>query len=135
MGNIDSLRDWGDARDYVKGMHLILQQDKADDYVLATGEMHSVREFIERAFAEVGRILIWRGKGVDEEGLDDKTGQVLVKVDPRYFRLTEVDLLLGDPSKARTVLGWKHEITFPMLVKEMVAADLKKVAAEGPRNP
>jgi GDPmannose 4,6-dehydratase len=135
MGNIDSLRDWGDARDYVKGMHLILQQDKADDYVLATGEMHSVRQFIERAFAEVGRTLTWRGKGVDEEGLDDKTGQVLVKVDPRYFRPTEVDLLLGDPSKARNVLGWKHEITFPMLVKEMVAADLKKVTAEGPRNP
>jgi GDPmannose 4,6-dehydratase len=134
MGNIDSLRDWGDARDYVKGMYLILQQDKADDYVLATGEMHSVREFIERAFAEVGRTLTWRGKGADEEGLDDKTGEVLVKVDPRYFRPTEVDLLLGDPTKARTVLGWKHEITFPMLVKEMVASDLKKVAAEGHRS-
>ena len=134
MGNIDLLRDRGNARDYVKGMHLILQQDKADDYVLATGEMHSVREFIERAFAEVGRTLTWRGKGVDEEGLDDKTGQVLVKVDPRYFRPTEVDLLLGDPTKARTVLGWKHEITFPMLVKEMVAADLKKITADGPRN-
>jgi GDPmannose 4,6-dehydratase len=134
MGNLDSLRDWGDARDYVKGMYLILQQAKPDDYVLATGEMHSVREFIERAFAEVGRALTWRGKGVDEEGVDDKTGQVLVKVDPRYFRPTEVDLLLGDPSKARNILGWKHEITFPMLVKEMVASDLKKVAEEGPRN-
>jgi len=133
MGNLDSLRDWGDARDYVKGMYLILQQDKPDDYVLATGEMHSVREFIERAFAEIGRSIAWRGKGVDEEGLDDKTGDVLVKVDPRYFRPTEVDLLLGDPSKARTMLGWKHEITFPMLVKEMMAADLKKVS-EGPRN-
>src|SRR3954468_16623244 len=132
MGNLDSLRDWGDARDYVKGMHLVLQQDKPDDYVLATGEMHSVREFIERAFAEVGRTLSWRGKGVDEEGVDDKTGQALVKVDPRYFRPTEVELLLGDPSKARTVLGWKHEITFPMLVKEMVAYDLRKVSAEGP---
>jgi GDPmannose 4,6-dehydratase len=134
MGNLDSLRDWGDARDYVKGMHLILQQDKPDDYVLATGEMHSVREFIERAFAEVGRTVTWRGKGVDEEGVDDKTGDLLVKVDPRYFRPTEVDLLLGDPSKARTMLGWKHEITFPMLVKEMVACDLGRVAAEGPRN-
>ena len=134
MGNIDSLRDWGDARDYVKGMHLILQQPKPDDYVLATGEMHSVREFIELAFAEVGRKVAWRGKGVDEEGVDDKTGQVLVKVDPRYFRPTEVDLLLGDPSKARKVLGWKHEISFPQLVKEMVASDLKTVAAEGPRN-
>ena len=134
MGNLDSLRDWGDARDYVKGMYLILQQDKPDDYVLATGEMHSVREFIERAFAEVGRSIAWRGKGVDEEGLDDKNGDVLVKVDPRYFRPTEVDLLLGDPSKARTGLGWKHEITFPMLVKEMMAADLRKVSEEGPRN-
>ena len=134
MGNLDSLRDWGDARDYVKGMYLILQQDKPDDYVLATGEMHSVREFIERAFAEIGRNIAWRGKGVDEEGLDDKTGDVLVKVDPRYFRPTEVDLLLGDPSKARTMLGWKHEITFPMLVKEMMAADLKKVSEEGPRS-
>jgi GDPmannose 4,6-dehydratase len=134
MGNIDSLRDWGDARDYVKGMHLILQQDRPDDYVLATGEMHSVREFIELAFAETGRKIAWRGKGVDEEGVDDKTGAVLVKIDPRYFRPTEVEMLLGDPSKARKVLGWKHEINFPMLVKEMVASDLKKVAAEGPRS-
>src|ERR1044071_4154501 len=88
MGNIDSLRDWGDARDYVKGMHLILQQDKPDDYVLATGEMHSVREFIERAFAEVGRIIAWRGEGVEEEGFDERNGEVLVKIDPRYFRPT-----------------------------------------------
>jgi GDPmannose 4,6-dehydratase len=134
MGNIDSLRDWGDARDYVKGMYLMLQQDKPDDYVLATGEMHSVREFIEVAFAEVGRKIIWRGKGVDEEGLDGKTGDVLVKIDPRYFRPTEVELLLGDPSKARKVLGWKHEIAFPQLVKEMVASDLKQIADEGPRK-
>src|SRR5438874_2217468 len=134
MGNIDSLRDWGDARDYVRGMYLILQQDKPDDYVLATGEMHSVREFIELAFAEVGRKIAWRGRGVDEEGVDDKTGDVLIKIDPRYFRPTEVDLLLGDPSKARRVLGWKHEITFPQLVKEMVASDLDKVAEEGQRN-
>ena len=134
MGNIDSLRDWGDARDYVKGMYLILQQDRPDDYVLATGEMHTVREFIERAFAEVGRKITWRGKGVDEEGLDDATGDVLVKIDPRYFRPTEVELLLGDPSKARKVLGWKHEITFPNLVKEMVASDLKVVLTEGLRN-
>jgi GDPmannose 4,6-dehydratase len=134
MGNIDSQRDWGDARDYVKGMQLILQQDKPDDYVLATGEMHSVREFIELAFAEIGRKIVWHGRGVDERGVDDKTGHALVKIDPRYFRPTEVDLLLGDPSKARKVLGWKHEITFPRLVKEMVASDLKKVAADGPRN-
>jgi len=134
MGNIDSLRDWGDARDYVKGMYLILQQDKPDDYVLATGEMHSVREFIELAFAEVGRKIAWRGKGVEEEGFDERSGEVLVKIDPRYFRPTEVDLLLGDPSKARKVLGWTHEITFPQLVKEMVASDLQRVASEGPRN-
>jgi len=134
MGNIDSMRDWGDARDYVKGMHMILQQDKPNDYVLATGEMHSVREFIELAFAETGRKIAWRGKGIDEQGVDDKTGDVLVKIDPRYFRPTEVDLLLGDPSKARKVLGWKHEITFPRLVKEMVASDLEKVADEGSRN-
>jgi GDPmannose 4,6-dehydratase len=134
MGNIDAKRDWGDARDYVKGMHLILQQDKPDDYVLATGETHSVREFIELAFAEVGRKIAWRGKGVDEEGLDEKTGGVLVKIDPRYFRPTEVDLLLGDSAKARKALGWKHEITFPQLVKEMVASDLKKVAVEGQHN-
>ena len=134
VGNIDAKRDWGDARDYVKGMYLILQQDRPDDYVLATGETHSVREFIELAFAEVQRKIAWRGQGAGEEGLDERTGEVLVKIDPRYFRPTEVDLLLGDPSKARKVLGWKHEITFPNLVKEMVASDLKKVAAEGPRN-
>lgn len=134
MGNIDAKRDWGDARDYVKGMYLILQQDRPDDYVLATGETHSVREFIELAFAEVGRKVAWRGKGAAEEGLDDRTGEVLVKIDPRYFRPTEVDLLLGDATKARKVLGWTHEITFARLVKEMVASDLKKVAAEGPRN-
>ncbi len=134
MGNIDSLRDWGDARDYVKGMYLILQQDKPDDYVLATGEMHTVREFIEVAFAEVGRVIVWRGEGESEEGVDDQTGDVLVKIDPRYFRPTEVELLLGDPSKARKLLGWKHEIAFPQLVKEMVASDLKKIAAEGQRN-
>jgi GDPmannose 4,6-dehydratase len=134
MGNIDSLRDWGDARDYVKGMHLILQQDTPDDYVLATGEMHTVREFIELAFAEVRRKITWHGNGVDEQGVDEKSGEVLVKIDSRYFRPTEVELLLGDPSKARKVLGWKHEITFPQLVKEMVASDLKVVLAEGQRN-
>jgi GDPmannose 4,6-dehydratase len=134
MGNIDAKRDWGDARDYVKGMYMILQQDKPDDYVLATGETHSVREFIELAFSEVGRKIAWRGMGEDEEGLDDKTGDVLVKIDPRYFRPTEVDLLLGDPTKARKILGWKHEITFPQLVKVMVASDLKKIAVEGPHN-
>ena len=134
VGNLDAKRDWGDARDYVKGMWLILQQDKPDDYVLATGETHSVREFIELAFAETGRKIAWRGKDVEEEGLDSKTGDLLVKVDARYFRPTEVELLLGDPSKAQRVLGWKHEVTFPQLVKNMVASDLKKVLAEGQRN-
>ncbi len=134
VGNIDAKRDWGDARDYVKGMYLILQQDRPDDYVLATGETHSVREFIELAFAEVQRKIVWRGKDINEEGVDERTGEVLIKIDPRYFRPTEVDLLLGDASKARKVLGWKHEITFPNLVKEMVASDLNKVAAEGRRN-
>ena len=134
LGNLDAKRDWGDARDYVKGMWLMLQQDQPDDYVLATGETHPVREFVELAFAETGRKITWRGKDVEEEGLDAKTGEVIVKIDPRYFRPTEVELLLGDPTKAQTKLGWKHEVTFPQLVKNMVASDLKKVLAEGQRN-
>jgi GDPmannose 4,6-dehydratase len=134
VGNLDAKRDWGDARDYVKGMWLILQQQRPDDYVLATGETHPVREFIELAFAQIGRKIIWRGKGTQEQGLDEKTGGVLVRVDPRYFRPTEVDLLLGDPSKAQKTLGWKHEVTFPELVRNMVESDLKKVLAEGKRN-
>src|SRR6516164_10171935 len=101
-------------------MWLILQQDKPDDYVLATGEMHSVREFIELAFSHVGRKIVWRGKDADEEGIDEISGQAMVKVDQRYFRPAEVELLLGDPAKARRVLGWKHEIAFPQLVQEMV---------------
>ena len=134
MGNLDSLRDWGHARDYVKGMWLMMQQDQPDDYVLATGEMHSVREFIEKAFAEVGRQIAWSGEGVDEVGKDAKTGDVLVQVDPRYFRPTEVEQLLGDPRKAQGKLGWKHETGFEALVKEMVAADLKFIAQENRRN-
>ena len=134
LGNLDAKRDWGDARDYVKGMWLMLQQDKPDDYVLATGETHSVREFIELAFAETGKKILWRGKDVEEEGVDAKTGDVVVKVDPRYFRPTEVELLLGDPSKAQKALGWKHEVTFPQLVRNMVVSDLQKVLAEGQRN-
>jgi GDPmannose 4,6-dehydratase len=134
LGNLDSLRDWGHARDYVNGMYLILQQPRPDDYVLATGETHSVREFTERAFEEIGKKILWRGRGIDEEGIDAENGDVLVKVDARYFRPTEVDLLLGDPTKARTVLGWKHETTFAELVREMVASDLKAVGEEGPRN-
>jgi GDPmannose 4,6-dehydratase len=135
VGNLDARRDWGHARDFVKGMWMMLQQDQPGDFVLATGEMHSVREFIELAFAEVGRNIAWSGKGRDEEGRDARTDEVLVKVDPCYFRPTEVEQLLGDPTKARTQLGWKHEISFPQLVKEMVASDLKVVAAESHANP
>ena len=127
LGNLDAKRDWGHARDYVEGMWLIVQQDRPDDYVLATGRAHSVREFVEVAFAEVGRRIVWRGAGIDEKGFDDATGNLLVAVDPRYFRPTEVDILVGDPSKARARLGWKHRSSFAELVKEMVAADLATV--------
>jgi GDPmannose 4,6-dehydratase len=130
LGNLDSKRDWGHARDYVEGMWLMLQQPVPDDYVLATGEMHTVREFVERAFAIVDRQIEWRGQGIDELGVDTRTGDVLVRVDPRYFRATEVDLLLGDPTKARQKLGWSHKIGFEELVREMVHADLKLMASE-----
>jgi GDPmannose 4,6-dehydratase len=133
LGNLDAARDWGHARDYVEGMWMIVQQDEPDDYVLATGEKHSVREFVEHAFAEVGRRIAWRGKGREETGLDAKSGQVLVAIDPRYFRPTEVDLLLGDPSKARQRLGWRHKTSFADLVKEMVASDLLQVRLEKER--
>jgi GDPmannose 4,6-dehydratase len=133
LGNLDAKRDWGHARDYVEGMWMILQQDKPDDYVLATGETHSVRAFVERAFAEVGRKIVWKGKGIGEVGRDAKSGDVLVEIDPRYFRPTEVDLLLGDPRKARRVLGWKHKTTFRDMVREMVTADLKTVSEEAER--
>ena len=128
LGNLDAKRDWGHARDYVEGMWRILQQDEADDYVLATGETHSVREFVELAFGHVGRGIEWRGEGVDEEGICQKTGKVVVRIDPRYFRPTEVDLLLGDPSKAREKLGWTHTTAFRDLVKEMVEADMRLAA-------
>jgi GDPmannose 4,6-dehydratase len=130
IGNLDSKRDWGHARDYVEGMWRILQQDAPDDYVLAPGETHSVREFIELAFSKVGRIIEWKGSGIDEVGIDTASGDTLVKIDSRYFRPTEVDLLLGDPSKARRVLGWKHTVSFPELVSDMLASDLKVVAEE-----
>jgi GDPmannose 4,6-dehydratase len=133
LGNLDSERDWGHARDYVEGMWMILQQDEPDDYVLATGEKHSVREFVERAFDHVGRRIVWRGTGIKETGIDAKSGQVLVEVDPRYFRPTEVDLLLGDPSKARQKLGWRHKTSFADLVKEMVDSDLALVRLEKER--
>jgi GDPmannose 4,6-dehydratase len=130
IGNLDSQRDWGHARDYVEGMWRIVQQDAPDDYVLATGESHSVREFIELAFLKVGRKIEWRGKGVDEVGIDSASGDVLIKIDSRYFRPTEVDLLLGDASKARRVLGWKHTVAFPELVSDMLNSDLKVIAKE-----
>jgi GDPmannose 4,6-dehydratase len=133
LGNLDAERDWGHARDYVEGMWMIVQQDEPDDYVLATGEKHSVREFVEHAFAEVGRRIVWRGKGQDETGIDVKSGQVLVAIDPRYFRPTEVDMLVGDSSKARQRLGWRHRTSFADLVKEMVASDLVQVRLEKER--
>lgn len=133
LGNLNAKRDWGHARDYVEGMWRILQQDKPDDYVLATGETHSVREFVELAFAETGRTIAWRGDGLEEQGLDAKTGEMLVAVSPRYFRPAEVDVLLGDPSKAQRVLGWRHTTTFPELVSEMVASDLETVIQERKR--
>jgi GDPmannose 4,6-dehydratase len=130
IGNLDAKRDWGHARDYVEGMWRIVQQPEADDFVLATGEAHSVREFVELAFSKIERKIEWRGQGVNETGLDAATGETLVKVDERYFRPTEVDFLLGDPSKARRILGWQHTVTFPQLVEEMVSADLMAVAKE-----
>jgi GDPmannose 4,6-dehydratase len=130
LGNLEAQRDWGHARDYVEGMWRILQQDKPNDYVLATGETHSVREFAELAFAEVGITIKWEGKGVNEKGIDRASRRVLVEVDPRYFRPTEVDLLIGDPSKAKRVLGWSATTPFKSLVSEMIKADLKKVKRE-----
>src|SRR3974377_1767845 len=134
LGNLDAERDWGHARDYIEGMWMILQQREPDDYVLATGEKHSVREFAEKAFAYIGRRIEWRGKGVEEKAIDGRTGQVLIEVDSRYFRPTEVDLLLGDPSKAHQRLGWRHKTTFDQLVKEMVEGDLALVRYEQERK-
>ncbi len=124
LGNLDAQRDWGHARDYVRGMWLMVQQDQPGDYVLATGETTEVREFCEWAFADAGIAIEFRGKGVDEKGYCQKTGKCLVEVDPRYFRPTEVDLLIGDPSKAHRELGWRHQTTVRELVREMVAADM-----------
>jgi GDPmannose 4,6-dehydratase len=130
IGNLDSMRDWGHARDYVDGMWRILQQAMPDDYVLATGEMHSVREFVELAFAKIDRRIEWMGEAAEEIGKDADSGDILVRVDSRYFRPTEVELLLGDSSKARRILGWKHTVTFPELVSEMVKSDLEAIAKE-----
>jgi GDPmannose 4,6-dehydratase len=133
LGNLDAKRDWGHARDFVEGMWRILQHPEPDDYVLATGETRAVREFVEKAFAQTGVTVHWKGAGVDEQGIDAKSGRVLVRVDPRYFRPTEVDLLIGDPSKARAKLGWQHKISFDELVAEMVAADLRNVESDRSR--
>ncbi len=127
LGNLDAKRDWGFAGDYVKAMWLMLQQEKADDYVIATGQTHSVREFVELAFKNIGITIEWQGKGIQEKGLDSATGDILVEVDPRYFRPTEVDLLLGDPTKARDNLNWQAEVTLAELVKMMVTEDIKLV--------
>jgi GDPmannose 4,6-dehydratase len=132
LGNLEARRDWGHARDYVDGMWRMLQMEQADDYVLATGETHSVREFVELAFAVIGRSLEWRGRGVDEKGVDRRTGEILVSIDPRYFRPTEVEILLGDPSKACKRLGWTHTVTFPELVREMVEADRAALGRNAP---
>lgn len=125
MGNLDSLRDWGSAKDYVEGMWRILQHDTPEDFVLATGEMHSIKEFIEEAFRLKGFDIKWRGHGVDEIGYDEKTGRELVFVDPKYFRPAEVSQLLGDPTKAKNLLGWTPKTTFKDLVREMVEYDCK----------
>jgi len=130
LGNLDALRDWGHARDFVEGMWRILQQPEGDDYVLATGEIHSVREFVEISFSHVGRKIVWEGSGVDEVGYDSKSKEALVRIDPRYFRPTEVELLHGDPTKAHTRLGWKHTTKFEDLVSEMVAHDMKLAERE-----
>ena len=125
LGNLDAQRDWGHAREYVRGMWRMLQQDAPDDYVLATGVTTRVRQFVEWAFEDVGISLEWRGSGADEKGYDAATGDCLIEVDPRYFRPTEVELLLGDPAKAKRKLGWSHETPVRDLAREMVRADLK----------
>ena len=128
LGNLDALRDWGYAKDYVECMWLMLQHDKPEDFVIATGEMHSIREFCTRAFSEAGIELRWEGRGIDEKGIDVSTGKVLVEVDPKYFRPCEVEQLLGDPTKAKTLLGWNPtKTTFPELVRIMVEHDMKFV--------
>jgi GDPmannose 4,6-dehydratase len=130
LGNLDAKRDWGHARDYVEGMWRIVQHPEPDDYVLATGESHSVREFVEKAFAQIGTRIIWQGHGLHEKGVDALSGRVLVEIDPRYFRPTEVDVLLGNPAKARSKVGWQHLVSFDQLVAEMVTDDLKSLAGE-----
>jgi GDPmannose 4,6-dehydratase len=134
LGNLDARRDWGHAREYVRGMWLMMQQELPDDYVLATGETTMVRDFVTLAFQEVGIELDWQGTGVDEKGICRATGAVRVEVDPRYFRPTEVELLIGDPAKALEKLGWRHETKWQVLCREMVAADLKATERDGRGN-
>lgn len=128
LGNLDAKRDWGHARDYVEGMYRIMQHSEPSDFVLATGETHTVREFVELAFAHIGVEIQWRGEGMDEVGVNKSTGAVIVRIDQQYIRPAEVDLLLGDPSKAKAMLGWSHTTSFRDLVREMVEADLNKVS-------
>jgi GDPmannose 4,6-dehydratase len=129
LGNLDAQRDWGHARDYVEGMWLMLQQDVAEDFVLATGETHPVREFVNKSFNGVGIQLRWEGSGINEKAINVANDKVVVRVDPKYFRPAEVDLLLGNPAKAERILGWKRRVDFDSLVEEMVAADLKAAAS------
>lgn len=131
LGNLDSKRDWGHAKDYVEAMWLMLQQDEPEDFVIATGETHKVREFVEAAFAFIGKQIVWEGSGVNEVGKEADTGIVRVKVNPKYFRPTEVELLLGDPTKAKTKFGWEPKVTFKELVKDMMTADIELMK----RNP
>lgn len=134
LGNLDACRDWGHARDYVEGMWRIVQHEEPDDFVLCTEETHSVREFVELAFAHIGRAIEWQGEGVDQKGVDADNGDVLVEIDPRYFRPTEVEYLLGDASKAREKLGWTHTTRFTDLVLEMVEYDLELIKQEANRQ-
>ena len=127
LGNMDAKRDWGYAPDYVKAMWMMLQSPKLEDYVIATGQAHTVREFCEKAFERLGMDIVWNGAGVNEKGLDKKTGRVLIEIDPKYFRPAEVEYLLGDPSKAEKEIGWKPEVTFEELIHIMVEEDLKNI--------
>lgn len=131
LGNLDSKRDWGYAKEYVEGMYMMLQYKKPDDYVLATGETHSIREMVEYAFRYAGFDVVWRGNGVNEKGFDRKSGKILVEVSPRYFRPAEVDLLVGDASKAKKILGWKPKTSFCKLIEMMVESDLKRISRFG----
>ena len=130
LGNLDAKRDWGHAKDYVRAMWLMLQQDKADDYVIATNETRTVREFVETAFRHVDIDIVWEGKDINEVGKDSKTGKIVVRVNPEFFRPAEVDILIGNPAKAEAKLGWKREIAFEELVERMIKNDLQLVKKE-----